>query len=227
MLITMNLEEKVHIGVLTGAEITDIKITLIAGKAHNKHTEGGDFREATYRAVRQGLKMGESVLLEPYYIFRLEVPMDMIGRAMSDVQRMYGRFEPPEINEKTAILKGMAPVQTMNGYLKDVMSYSKGLGKLSCTIAGYDICHNEDEIIERINYQSEMDIENPTSSVFCAHGAGYLVAWDRVPEYVHIQTPIKLDKKDESADEEKSIILERQYKNSNYNNTANSEFISD
>lgn len=186
-LIMTHLEEKEHIGVLTGSPITDMKITLTAGKAHLKHTEGGDFRQSTYRAIRQGLKMAESILLEPVYEFRLEVPSEMLGRAMSDVQKMYGEFEPPQQDGEFAILKGTAPVSTMQDYQKEVISYSRGRGRLFCTLKGYEPCHNQEEVVEAIGYDSEHDLENPTGSVFCAHGAGFVVPWDQVRDYMHLE----------------------------------------
>lgn len=189
-LIMTHLEEKEHIGVLTGSPITDIRITLTAGKAHLKHTEGGDFRQSTYRAVRQGLKMAETVLLEPIYEFQLEVPAEIIGRAMSDVQKMYGSFEPPLQDGEFAVLKGTAPVATMQDYQKEVISYSRGRGRLFCNLKGYEPCHNQDEVVEAIGYDSEHDLENPTGSVFCAHGAGFVVPWDQVRDYMHLESTL-------------------------------------
>lgn len=186
-LVLTHLEEKEHIGVLTGSPITDMKISLIAGRAHIKHTEGGDFRQATYRAVRQGLKKTKSILLEPYYSFRLEAPADSIGRAMTDIQRMSGRFEPPHVNGDIAILTGTAPVATMGGYQIEVNAYTKGRASLFCSFAGYKPCHNYEEVIEKISYDSEQDMVNPTGSVFCSHGAGFLVGWDQVEDYMHIE----------------------------------------
>lgn len=186
-LIVTHLEEKKHRGVMVGAEITDVKITLIAGKAHLKHTEGGDFRQATYRAVRQGLKSTKSILLEPMYEFKLELPQEMIGRAMSDIQRMYGTFEAPMIIGDTATLIGSAPVATMRDYQKEVLSYSRGHGRFYCEIKGYAPCHNEKEIVAAYGYDSESDLANPTGSVFCSHGAGFVVPWNQVPEYAHIE----------------------------------------
>lgn len=185
-LILTHLEEKRHRGVLTGAEITDMRIALIAGKAHQKHTEGGDFRQATYRAVRQGLKTAQSILLEPVYEFRLEVPVDMTGRAMSDIQKRHGKFEAPIMREDTVIINGMAPVITMRDYQTEVASYSRGYGHFSCWLKGYEECHNTEEVIAEISYDSEKDVENPTGSVFCAHGAGYYVDWEQVPAYAHV-----------------------------------------
>ncbi len=185
-LILTHLEERKHPGVLTGSEITDMKITLIAGRAHIKHTEGGDFRQATYRAVRHGLKCTTSRLLEPVYEYRLEIPTECIGRAMTDIQRMHGNFEDPETYGEMSILTGSCPVVTMNGYAGDVISYSRGKGRLACTFKCYEPCHNEEEVISRIGYDSESDLENPTGSVFCAHGAGYVVPWYEVAEHAHV-----------------------------------------
>lgn len=190
-LILTHLQEKEHLGVLTGSPITDMKITLISGRAHIKHTEGGDFRQATYRAVRQGLKKAKSILLEPYYSFRLEIPADTVGRAMTDIQRMNGNFEPPRIDGDTAVLTGSAPVATMNGYQVEVNAYSRGRGNLFCVPDGYKPCHNQEEIIQRIGYDSELDLENPTGSVFCSHGESFLVSWDQVEKYMHIADDLK------------------------------------
>lgn len=190
-LILTHLAEKEHIGVLTGSPITDIKITLIAGRAHLKHTVGGDFRQATYRAIRQGLKKTDCILLEPYYSFRLKVPSDNIGRAMNDIQNMKGNFEPPAINGDTAVLVGNVPVATISGYHLKVNAYTRGRGSLHCTLAGYQPCHNEEEVIARIGYDCELDPDNPTGSVFCSHGSGFIVDWDRVEEYMHIENSMK------------------------------------
>ncbi len=220
-----------------------MKITLVAGKAHLKHTEGGDFRQATYRAVRQGLRKARSVLLEPVYEYRLEVPSDMVGRAMTDIQKMYGTFQGPEIEGEMSVLTGVAPVVTMGGYQSEVTAYTRGRGRLSCTLKGYQPCHNAEEVIEAAGYepdadmenpgyQSEVtaytrgrgrlsctlkgyqpchnaeevieaagyepdaDMENPTGSVFCAHGAGFVVNWDEVDTYAHIQTELGLEETD-------------------------------
>ena len=186
-LILTHLEEKEHIGVLTGSVITDMKITLVAGKAHKKHTEGGDFRQATYRAIRQGLKLAESKLLEPYYAFSIELPSEYVGRALNDIQQMHGKFENPEIAGDKSIIKGQAPVATMSGYVKELNSYTHGMGRLTCELAGYYTCHNQEEVMEQVGYDSEADVENPTCSVFCAHGAGYLVPWNEVYEHMHIE----------------------------------------
>lgn len=185
-LILTHLEEKEHKGVLTGASLTDMKITLIAGRAHLKHTEGGDFRQATYRAVRQGLMEAASVLLEPYYAFLLEIPENMVGRAMTDIERMNGSLLPPRIEEGRAVLTGQAPVTAMRGYQKEVTAYTKGLGRLNCTLKGYFPCHNTEEVLESCGYDAESDLNNPAGSVFCAHGAGFVVPWDEVRAYMHL-----------------------------------------
>ena len=186
-LIMTHLEERQHPGVLTGAEITDMRITLIAGKSHLKHTEGGDFRQATYRAVRQGLKKAACILLEPVYEFTLELPTDMIGRAMTDIQKMQGSFETPVTEGELSILKGKAPVLTMRDYQMEVTSYTRGRGRLTSSLKGNEPCHNAQEVIEQTGYDSEADLENPTGSVFCAHGAGFVVNWDQVDEYAHLE----------------------------------------
>ena len=187
-LILTHLEEKQHLGVLTGSPITDMKITLIAGRAHLKHTEGGDFRQATYRAVRQGLMSGESVLLEPWYAFRIELPPAHIGRAISDVRAMYGSFESPADSGEMMVLEGSAPVATMRGYGLTLAAYTGGRGRLSCRLEGYKPCHNSAEVIAAIGYDAEADTENTPDSVFCAHGAGFNVKWNEVREYMHIDT---------------------------------------
>ena len=187
-LVLTHLEEKQHLGVLTGAPLTDVKITLLTGKAHLKHTEGGDFRQATYRAVRQGLMLAKSQLLEPWYAFRLEVPVENIGRAMSDIQRMEGSFDPPESGEETAVLTGFAPVSTMRSYPMEVVSYTRGRGHLSLTLDGYRPCHNAQEVIAAIGYEPEHDLDNPADSVFCAHGAGFVVPWDQVRSHMHVDS---------------------------------------
>ena len=186
-LIMTHLEERQHPGVLTGAEITDMRITVIAGKAHLKHTEGGDFRQATYRAVRQGLRKAACILLEPMYEFTLELPTEMIGRAMTDIQKMQGSFETPVTEGDLSILKGKAPVLTMRDYQMEVTSYTRGRGRLTCCLKGYEPCHNAREVIEQTGYDPEADLENPTGSVFCAHGAGVVVNWDQVDEYAHLE----------------------------------------
>lgn len=192
-LIMTHLEEKEHKGVLLGAPITDIKITLLAGRAHIKHTEGGDFRQATYRAVRQGLMESEPVLLEPYYAYTLEIPEKNLGRAMTDLERMGGRFEMPEIAESMALLSGYAPVICLGDYGKEVMAYTGGMGHLCCEYKGYYPCHNAEEVVESCGYNAENDLENPSGSVFCAHGAGYVVPWNEVKELAHVQYPEIVD----------------------------------
>ncbi|MCM1254091.1 MAG: TetM/TetW/TetO/TetS family tetracycline resistance ribosomal protection protein [Clostridium sp.] len=185
-LVLTHLEEKEHRGILTGSPITDMKITLAAGRAHIKHTEGGDFRQATYRALRQGLHKADCVLLEPVYEFRLELPQSVIGRAMSDIQARYGQFDAPLTDGETSILTGTVPVSEMQGYQTEVMAYSGGRGRLDCTLKGYEPCHNEQEIIASFGYGAERDTDNPASSVFCSHGAGMVVAWQDVENYMHI-----------------------------------------
>ena len=187
-LILTHLEERSHLGVLTGSPITDMKITLLTGRAHLKHTEGGDFRQATYRALRQGLMQSESVLLEPVLSFILEVPAGQVGRAMSDIQRMCGRFDTPRMEGEYAILNGSAPAAAMRGYQSEVNAYTRGLGRLSCSLKGYEPCHNAEQVIEQFGYYPDADLENPASSVFCAHGAGFVVPWDQVPEYAHLES---------------------------------------
>ena len=189
-LVLTHLEEKQHVGVLIGAPLTDMKITLIAGKAHLKHTEGGDFRQATYRAVRQGLMMAKCQLLEPWYAFRLEVPAENVGRAMNDIQRMEGSFEPPETEAdgQTAVLTGTCPVVTMRSYPMEVVSYTRGRGRLSLTLDGYRPCHNAEEVIDAVGYEPEHDLDNPADSVFCSHGSGFVVPWEQVRNHMHIDT---------------------------------------
>ena len=187
-LILTQLEEREHKGVLIGAPITDMKITLLTGRAHIKHTEGGDFRQATYRAVRQGLRKAKSQLLEPYYEFRLEVPSEQVGRSMTDIQKMLGEFDPPKTEGEMTVLTGSAPVVTMRDYQKEVISYTSGRGRLSCTLKGYYPCHNQEEVVEAVGYDPEADLENPTGSVFCAHGAGVVVNWDQVEDYMHVES---------------------------------------
>ena len=201
-LILTHLEEKEHIGVLTGSPLTDVQITILTGRAHAKHTEGGDFRQATYRAVRQGLRKARNILLEPYYEFRLEVPAEMIGRAMSDVQKMQGTFDAPEVEGETAILKGTAAVAQMRDYQKEVTAYSRGRGRVFCTLKGYEPCHNAEEVIASIGYDSEADVENPTGSVFCAHGAGFVVPWNEVEDHMHLE--YTLENPEEESDSAES-----------------------
>ena len=190
-LILTHLNEKEHLGVLTGSPITDLKITLIAGRAHPKHTEGGDFRQATYRAVRHGLMQAQSVLLEPWYSFRLEVPADNVGRAMTDIQTMGGTFEPPEPSGELTLLTGSAPVAGLRDYWQAVTAYSRGTGRLSCQLLGYRPCHNADEVIAAMDYQPERDTNNTADSVFCDHGAGFVVPWQQVADYAHVESPLK------------------------------------
>lgn len=186
-LILTHLEEREHKGVLTGSALTDVKITLAAGKAHLKHTEGGDFRQATYRAVRQGLMQAKSVLLEPCYEFRLEVPSDLIGRAMSDVEKMKGSFASPELQGELSILTGTAPVSTMRNYHQEVVAYTRGKGRLFCAWKGYMPCHNQEEVVEMIGYDPEADLEHTPDSVFCYHGAGTIVSWYEAPAHMHLE----------------------------------------
>ncbi|WFR55666.1 TetM/TetW/TetO/TetS family tetracycline resistance ribosomal protection protein [Anaerocolumna sp. AGMB13025] len=225
-LILTHLEEKVHKGVLTGSAITDMRITLIAGRAHIKHTEGGDFREATYRAVRQGLKEAVSVLLEPYYAFQLELPENMVGRAMTDIEKMFGTCEISHTGGGFTVLTGSAPVVAMRNYQKEVTAYTKGQGKLFCSLKGYEPCHNTQEVIESIGYDSERDLANPTGSVFCAHGAGFLVEWDKVKDYMHLEgyyqkksVSLTTPQNQSSYTEERTISLDEidQIINSTYN----------
>ena len=205
-LILTHLAERTHPGVLIGAPLTDVKITLAAGRAHQKHTEGGDFRQATYRAVRQGLRMAEAKdgvqLLEPWYDFTLELPADALGRAMADVQRMCGSFEAPESSGGTVRLTGRLPVATARGYAREVAAYTHGLGRWAVLPAGYDACHNADEIVSAAGYDPDADVENPADSVFCAHGAGYLVKWDEVPARAHLSTGLERRLNGETATEE-------------------------
>lgn len=193
-LILTHLYEKTHIGVLTGSPITDMEITLMSGKAHPKHTEGGDFRQATYRAVRQGLRSADCVLLEPVYEFSLEVPSENVGRAMSDIQRMCGSFNAPETEGEFSIISGTAPVATMYDYSREVMQYTHGKGKLICSLKGYEPCHNTDEVIESVGYDCDADTDNPCDSVFCSHGAGYTVKWNEVKSRMHLPSILSAPK---------------------------------
>ena len=189
-LIATHIMEREHPGVLTGSALTDVKITILSGRAHIKHTEGGDFRQATYRAIRQGLKSTESALLEPMYAFTLEVPQEMVGRAMTDLKQRAGKFDSPEFGTGNgmdyAVLQGTVPVATMQDYSSEVHAYTRGLGHLTLELSGYDVCHNSEEVIAGIGYDSEADTANPTGSVFCAHGAGFIVPWDQVDNYMHL-----------------------------------------
>lgn len=193
-LILTHLYEKTHIGVLTGSPITDMEIILASGKAHNKHTEGGDFRQATYRAVRQGLRSAESILLEPVYEFTLEVPTENIGRAMTDIQRMFGTFSTPETVGECSVISGTAPVSTMYDYSKELMQYTHGKGRLMCSLKGYEPCHNAEEVIAEIGYDCDSDTENPCDSVFCAHGAGYTVKWNEIKSRMHLPSALSTPK---------------------------------
>lgn len=212
-LILTHLAERIHSGVLTNSPITDMQITLIAGRAHQKHTEGGDFRQATYRAVRQGLKKADSILLEPYYSFRIELPTEYLGRAMTDIQKMYGSFDTPKAEGGISVITGKAPVSTMYDYTKELISYTRGQGKLFCETAGYEECHNADEIIEKVGYDSEADLENPAGSVFCAHGAGFQVKWNEVEQYMHLHPDISVFEKEKASNSElESLNIEEQKK---------------
>ena len=209
-LIITHLMEKEYQGVLTGAAITDIKITLAAGRAHQKHTEGGDFRQATYRAVRQGLMQAESVLLEPYYEFRLEIPQAMVGRAMTDIEKMHGAFETPETEGEMSVLTGTAPVACMQDYQKEVIAYTKGTGRLFCDLKGYELCHNADEVIATTGYDPDGDTDNPSGSVFCSHGAGYYVPWNQVKDHMHLES-VLMDSSRETDEKEDTLAQRRAY----------------
>lgn len=195
-LILTHLYEKTHIGVLTGSPITDMEITLVSGRAHAKHTEGGDFRQATYRAVRQGLRSAKSILLEPVYEFSLEVPTENIGRAMADIQRMFGSFNPPETIGEMSVISGTAPVSEMYDYSKEVVQYTHGNGRFMCSLKGYEPCHNAEEVIENIGYNCDADTDNPCDSVFCSHGAGYTVKWDELKSHMHLPSALSTPKSD-------------------------------
>ncbi len=222
-LILTHLGERAHPGVLTGAPLTDVKITLAAGRAHLKHTEGGDFRQATYRAVRQGLMQAQTVLLEPYYDFRLEVPHNCVGRAMTDLQAMGGTVNDPVPDAETTVLTGWAPVVGLQDYWQEVAVYTRGLGQLSCTLRGYDVCHNADEVVAEADYDPERDAENPTGSVFCQNGAGVYVKWDEVPQHMHLPSVLQAEAEEDAApmprrvytpiaqDDELQAIFERTY----------------
>lgn len=216
-LILTHLEEKKHIGVLTGAEITDMRISVILGRAHQKHTEGGDFRQATYRAVRNGVKKSKSVLLEPIYAFRIEVQQEFVGRVMTDIQQRNGRFETPVIENEMAVIRGTAPVICMQDYQLEINSYSHGKGKVSFTLNGYDLCHDTDEIIAKSGYDSENDADNPTGSIFCSHGAGYYIEWNKVAEFAHIKDELTiLGNEENSTDQIGQHVRKRE---SDYGNT--------
>lgn len=195
-LILANLQEKTHIGVLTGSPVTDMKVTLVSGRAHLKHTEGGDFRQACYRAVRNGLMKAKSVVLEPRYDFKLEIPNESVGRALTDIQQMSGEFDPPVSNGEMSVIIGNAPVSEMQDYHTSVISYTHGKGRLICTVKGYYPCHNQDEVIASIGYDPESDLNNSADSVFCAHGAGFNVKWNEVCNYMHLESTLKERKDD-------------------------------
>ena len=198
-LILTHLAEKEHRGVLTGAPITDMRFTLVAGRAHVKHTEGGDFRQATYRAVRQGLKCAQSVLLEPWYDLRLELPADQVGRAMADIQRMGGSCQPPEPLGEMSLLNGSAPVSEVGDYAVQVAAYTRGMGRLSCVPSGYRPCHDPEAVIAAAGYDSDRDVDNPADSVFCGHGAGFVVRWDQVRDYMHVDSGLSLPAPEQEA----------------------------
>lgn len=200
-LVLTHLEEKRHKGVLTGAEITDMRITLLTGRAHIKHTEGGDFRQATYRALRQGLRAGKCRLLEPYYGFRMELPAENLGRAMADIERKNGVFDPPETEGDMAVLTGKGPVVNLRDYQREVTAYTKGRGRLSLWYKDYEPCHNEEEVILQTGYDPEADLENPTGSVFCSHGAGVVVPWDQVEDYMHLESPLKKNREEKDMEQ--------------------------
>lgn len=200
-LIRTHIFEKEHKGILTGSPITGIKITLVSGKAHIKHTEGGDFRQATYRAIRNGLAKNKSVLLEPYYNFKIEVPKENIGRLMSDIQTRYGTFSQPQTITDTAVISGEIPASTMQGYITEFNSYTKGKGKISFNVCGYKSCHNSEEIIENTKYDFDSDLENSADSIFCSHGNAFLVKWYDVENYMHIDSFIKPEKSNQESDD--------------------------
>lgn len=218
-LILTHMEEKEHLGVLTRSPITDMRLTLLVGKAHLKHTEGGDFRQATYRAIRQGLKKAQSLLLEPYYQYRLEIPQNYLSKAIFDIENMKGDYEIKETLEDKVILEGKAPVRLMKNYQNEVISYTKGQGKIYCSLKGYEECLNQNDIISEIAYDSESDIENPTGSIFCSHGAGFYVPWNEVQNYQHLESGIKnhdyqevpIQKTYQSSDDELEDIFTRTY----------------
>lgn len=205
-LVLTHLKEKIHRGVLTGSPITDMKIRILTGRAHPKHTEGGDFRQATYRAVRQGLMQAESILLEPFYRFRMELPTGSLGRAMTDVENMHGSMEAPETGTETAILTGTAPVSAIRNYAKDLAAYTQGMGQISLELAGYGPCHNAEEVIEKAKYLPESDLRNTPDSVFCAHGAGFVVPWQQVRDYMHVESDYQPFSENNIRREEQSFM---------------------
>ncbi len=206
-LVLTHLEEKVHVGTLTGSPITDMKITLAAGKAHLKHTEGGDFRQATYRAVRQGLRSNECILLEPWYDYELEIPTENVGRAIADLQHLSAEFEPPISIGDMSVITGSAPVPELNGYQEEVISYTRGRGRLSCTAAGYRECHNSEEAVKELAYDCDGDIENTADSVFCSHGAGFVVKWDEVPSHAHLSSCLTDDEEEDKENLQKKAAV--------------------
>ena len=224
-LILTHLREKTHIGALTGSPVTDIRFTLKSGRAHLKHTEGGDFRQATYRAVRQGLRSAESILLEPYYDYELEVPTECVGRAIADLQHFGAEFGQPETSDEMSVIKGSAPVSEIGTYQMDVIGYTRGRGRLSCSFAGYRECHDSERVIASVGYDCDADVDNSADSVFCSHGAGYVVKWDEVPEHMHLPSCMAADAPEEKqsmarirsfaektvSDEELMAIFERTY----------------
>ncbi len=218
-LILTHLYEKVHLGVLTGSPITDMEIILKSGKAHPKHTEGGDFRQATYRAVRQGLRSAESILLEPIYNFTLEIPTENVGKAISDIQYMHGNFDTPQTEGETTVITGSAPAATMCDYSEEVINYTHGKGKLTCIFSGYEPCHNTEEVVKEMGYDCESDTANPCDSVFCSHGAGYTVKWDQVKSHMHLPSALSTPKSE--------YISKPIGKKANYRKTADDLFALD
>ena len=216
-LILTHLSEKTHVGVLTGAPITDMKITLLIGRAHLKHTEGGDFRQATYRAVRQGLMQAKSVLLEPWYDFTLTLPTESVGRAITDIRAMSGEFDPPEAVGNVSTLKGTVPAAELQDYADQVAAYTQGRGQLQIALRGYAPCHNQEAVIEEMGYDPESDLENTPDSVFCDHGAGFTVKWNRVKDYMHLESGLKEEKPEiitrnlAISDKELEAIMEREF----------------
>ena len=186
-MIKTHLFERKHNGILTGSEITDIKVTLLTGRAHNKHTEGGDFREATFRALRQGLEKAENVLLEPFYKFNIEVELDYMGRVLSDIQKLYGSFNPPETDLNKVRIVGRGPVSTFMDYSTELIAFTKGKGRINLMFDGYDVCHNTEDILIKRNYNKNADIEYSSNSVFCSKGQGFIVPWNEVEEYMHCE----------------------------------------
>ena len=217
-LIISHLSEKIHRGVLTGAPITDMKITLLVGKAHLKHTEGGDFRQATYRAVRQGLMQAKSILLEPWYDFVLTMPTEQIGRAITDIRTMGGEFDAPEAEGNMSVLRGTVPAAEVRDYADTLAAYTQGKGRLELTLKGYAPCHNQDAVVSALGYDPEADLENTPDSVFCAHGAGFNVKWNQVRDYMHLESGLKEEKEPQIItrniridDKELEKIMEREF----------------